>query len=88
VQVPTIVAISGSLRRDSINTAALRAAATAAAGDGVMVTIDDSPRVLPQFDPDLEQGEITDGQIVEQLRVVVAELAYRANSRGAAHIQL
>jgi len=49
-----ILAISGSLRRDSINTAALRAAAAAAARDGVVVRIDDSPRALPHFDPDLE----------------------------------
>jgi chromate reductase, NAD(P)H dehydrogenase (quinone) len=49
-----IFAISGSLRRDSINAAALRAAASAAARDGVAVRIDDSPRTLPHFDPDLE----------------------------------
>ena len=51
---PPILAISGSLRRDSINTAALRAAAAAAARDGLVIRIDDSPRALPQFDPDLE----------------------------------
>lgn len=49
-----ILAISGSLRRDSINTAALRAAAVAAARDGLVVRIDDSLRALPHFDPDLE----------------------------------
>jgi chromate reductase len=49
-----ILAISGSLRRNSINTAALRAAALAAARDGLVVRIDDSPRALPHFDPDLE----------------------------------
>jgi chromate reductase, NAD(P)H dehydrogenase (quinone) len=49
-----ILAISGSLRRNSINSAALRAAATAAAPDGLTVVIDDSPRALPPFDPDLE----------------------------------
>ena len=49
-----ILAISGSLRRNSINSAALRAAAAAAARDGLAVVIDDSPRVLPPFDPDRE----------------------------------
>ncbi len=48
-----ILAISGSLRRDSITSAVLRAAA-AAARDGIAARIDDSPRALPHFDPDLE----------------------------------
>jgi len=50
----TILAISGSLRRSSINTAVLRAAAAAAARDGALVVVDDSVRELPHFDPDLE----------------------------------
>src|SRR6266536_720102 len=49
-----ISALSGSLRRDSINTAVLRAAAAAAARDGALVVVDDSVRELPHFDPDLE----------------------------------
>ena len=49
-----ILAISGSLRRASVNSAALRAAASAAARDGVAVTITDVVRELPHFDPDLE----------------------------------
>jgi chromate reductase, NAD(P)H dehydrogenase (quinone) len=49
-----ILAISGSLRRSSINTAALRAAASAASWDGIDVVVDDSVRHLPPFDPDLE----------------------------------
>jgi chromate reductase len=49
-----LLAIPGSLRRGSLNAAALRAAASAAARDGVFVAIDDSPRALPHFDPDLE----------------------------------
>ena len=49
-----ILAISGSLRRESVNSAALRAAATAAAREGVEVAIDGSLRELPHFDPDLE----------------------------------
>src|SRR5438552_13327217 len=54
-EVPaTIVAISGSLRRSSINSAVLRAAAAAAARDGTRVVIDHSVRELPHFDPDLE----------------------------------
>jgi NAD(P)H-dependent FMN reductase len=51
----TIVALSGSLRRCSVNTAALRAAASAAAREGVSMVVDDSLRGLPLFDPDLEQ---------------------------------
>lgn len=49
-----ILAISGSLRRDSMNSAVLRAAAVAAACDGLAFMIDDSPRTLPPFNPDLE----------------------------------
>jgi chromate reductase, NAD(P)H dehydrogenase (quinone) len=49
-----ILAISGSLRRDSLNSAALRAAAHAAARTGLAVELDDSPRRLPHFNPDLE----------------------------------
>lgn len=49
-----ILAISGSLRRASVNSAALRAAASAAARDVVAVTITDVVRELPHFDPDLE----------------------------------
>jgi chromate reductase, NAD(P)H dehydrogenase (quinone) len=49
-----ILAISGSLRRSSINSAVLRAAALAAARDGTMIDIDESVRQLPHFDPDLE----------------------------------
>ena len=51
-----ILAISGSLRRSSINGAVLRAAAEAAARDGIRVTLDDSVRKLPHFDPDLEDA--------------------------------
>lgn len=49
-----ILAISGSLRRDSLNAAAIRAAALAAALAGVSVRIEESVRELPHFDPDLE----------------------------------
>lgn len=51
---PTIVAISGSLRRRSLNSAALRAAVRAAARNGFEVALDESIRALPPFDPDLE----------------------------------
>jgi chromate reductase len=51
-----ILAISGSLRRDSLNSAALRAAARAAARSGVAVDIDNAVRTLPLFDPDLESA--------------------------------
>jgi NAD(P)H-dependent FMN reductase len=50
----TILAVSGSLRRGSVNSAVLRAAAAAAARDGTSVVIDGSVRELPHFDPDLE----------------------------------
>lgn len=49
-----ILAISGSLRRSSLNSAALRAAARAAAGSDISVAIDESVQMLPPFDPDLE----------------------------------
>jgi NAD(P)H-dependent FMN reductase len=49
-----ILAISGSLRRSSTNSAVLRAAAEAAARDGVEVVVSDAVRRLPHFDPDLE----------------------------------
>jgi len=49
-----ILAISGSLRHESRNSAALRAAAQAAAWDGVEVVVGDWVRRLPHFDPDLE----------------------------------
>ena len=52
--MPAILAVSGSLRQASVNTAALRAAAAAAARSGIAVSFDDAPRALPQFDPDLE----------------------------------
>lgn len=49
-----ILAISGSLRQRSLNSAALRAAAEAAVRNGIAMSIDDSARTLPHFDPDLE----------------------------------
>jgi NAD(P)H-dependent FMN reductase len=49
-----ILAISGSLRRASVNSAALRAAASEAARAGIRVAISDGVRGLPPFDPDVE----------------------------------
>ena len=49
-----ILAISGSLRRSSTNSAVLRAAAEVAAREGVEVVVGDWLRRLPHFDPDLE----------------------------------
>ncbi len=49
-----ILAISGSLRQRSVNSAALRAAADAAARQGIRMAITDAVRELPPFDPDLE----------------------------------
>lgn len=51
-----ILAISGSLRRESLNSAALRAAARAAARTGLRVDLAESIPTLPQFNPDLEAG--------------------------------
>ena len=51
-----ILALSGSLNRSSINGAVLRAAASEAARDGILGTVDDSVRELPHFDPDLEKA--------------------------------
>jgi chromate reductase len=50
----TILAISGSLKDSSVNSAALRAAAAAGTRDGTLVTIDSSVGELPHFDPDLD----------------------------------
>jgi NAD(P)H-dependent FMN reductase len=52
----SILAISGSLRRSSVNSAALRAAARAGAREGIAVTISDAVRKLPHFDPDREDA--------------------------------
>jgi NAD(P)H-dependent FMN reductase len=49
-----ILAFSGSLNPGSINSAALRTAALAAAREGILVTVGDSVRELPHFDPALE----------------------------------
>ncbi len=57
-----ILAVSGSLRRTSLNSAALRAAARAAARSGIAVELDQSPRRLPAFDPDLEADPPLDVQ--------------------------
>jgi chromate reductase len=51
---PSILAISGSLRRGSVNSAAIRAAARAGAREGIAVTVSDAVRQLPHFDPDRE----------------------------------
>ena len=53
-QIIDILAIPGSLRRCSVNRAALRAAARPRGG-GVVVRIDSRMRMLPHFDPDLER---------------------------------
>ena len=51
-----VLAISGSLRRDSYNTALLRAAAEVAP-DGVEVVSYDGLREIPPYDEDAETGE-------------------------------
>ena len=49
-----ILSLSGSLKQASINSASLRAAASAAARDGIRVTLGEFVGELPHFDPDLE----------------------------------
>ena len=63
-----IVAISGSLRRSSVNAAALRAVAAWAADNGIDVEIDGHPARLPLFDPDCE-ANVPD--VVAQFRTVL-----------------
>jgi chromate reductase, NAD(P)H dehydrogenase (quinone) len=52
-----VLAVSGSLRRDSFNTRLLRIAAEAAPA-GVDVELWDGVRRLPLYDEDLEQGSV------------------------------
>ncbi|MFL6623567.1 MAG: NADPH-dependent FMN reductase [Sulfurifustaceae bacterium] len=52
----TILAISGSLRRASLNTALLRAAALLAP-ENVVIDLYDGLGMLPHFNPDLEDAE-------------------------------
>ena len=56
MSVVKILAISGSLRKASFNTAALRAAAELAP-EGVEVTLYDSLRAIPPYDDDVRIGE-------------------------------
>jgi chromate reductase len=65
-----ILAISASLRRQSLNSAALRAAAGVGARAGIAVAIDRSPRTLPPFDSDLEVRPPAD---VERFRARCAQ---------------
>jgi NAD(P)H-dependent FMN reductase len=66
----TILAVSGSLRRASINSAVLRAAVRAAARDGIRVALAGGVRELPPFDPDLEAAP---PESVFRFRTVCAE---------------
>ena len=67
-----ILALSGSLSRSSINGAVLRAAASAVAGDAILVTVDDSVRELPHFDPALEE---TPPEVVVRFRAACESAA-------------
>jgi NAD(P)H-dependent FMN reductase len=54
-QTIEILAIPGSLRRSSINRAALQAADVhEGTANGILITIDSLVRTLPHFHPDLE----------------------------------
>ena len=64
-----IVAVSGSLREASVNAAALRAAAGAAARDGIELRIDTRLAQLPLFNPDLESDPPS---VVVELRAALA----------------
>ena len=65
-----IVAISGSLRKGSSNTAVLRAAATLAPED-VQITIFDGIANLPFFNPDLDGDEVP--AAVAAFRAIICE---------------
>ena len=65
-----IVAISGSLRKGSSNTAVLRAAATLAPED-VQITIFDGIANLPFFNPDLDGDEVP--AAVAAFRAIIGE---------------
>jgi chromate reductase len=73
--MPTIVAISGSLRAQSSNTFLLKAAAREAPA-GTDVVFYDGLSALPQFNPDLDAEGTAPPAAVEQLR----ELLIRADA--------
>ena len=64
-----IVAVPGSLRRASVNSAALRATADAAARSGLELRIDTRFAQLPLFNPDLEADV---PQVVVEFRAALA----------------
>ncbi len=65
-----VLALSGSLRSQSSNTAILQAARTLAP-PGVEIEVFDNLGVLPHFNPDLDEGAVVP-QSVAQFRALVA----------------
>jgi chromate reductase, NAD(P)H dehydrogenase (quinone) len=57
-----VLAVSGSLRRDSYNTRLLRAAAEVAP-EGIEVVLWDGVRDLPLYDEDLERGDLPEAVV-------------------------
>jgi chromate reductase len=65
-----ILALSGSLRRDSYNTALARAAAELVP-DGVEVDLYDDLRSVPPYDQDLDRGDLEPPVSVRYLRELI-----------------
>lgn len=80
-----IIAISGSLRRDSSNLALLRAAARVAPA-GVRIVAYEGLGGLPPFNPDLdEEGSAPPASVAELRRLLIAADAVLISSPEYAH---
>jgi NAD(P)H-dependent FMN reductase len=81
----TIIAISGSLRRNSSNAALLRAAARVAP-EGVEIVLYDGVDRLPHFNPDLdEEGSAPPPPVAELRRILIDADAVLISSPEYAH---
>src|SRR5215210_7667841 len=80
-----IIAISGSLRRQSSNAALLRAAA-GVAPDGIQVVMYDGLGELPHFNPDLdEEGSEPPARVRELRELLIGADAVLISSPEYAH---
>ena len=80
-----IIAISGSLRRNSSNLALLRAAARVAPA-GVRIVMYDGLDRLPHFNPDLdEEGSVPPASVAELRQLLIAADAVLISSPEYAH---
>jgi NAD(P)H-dependent FMN reductase len=66
-----LLALSGSLRKGSSNTALIEAA-TAVTPDGVEIVLFDGLASLPHFNPDLDQEDLTVHPQIARLRTLVS----------------